>query len=90
MIHELSHGVHLLGAKYAISGWQNRLTYQYNAARRSGRWANTYAMSTADEYFVSSVWVVTFACLFGFCCCCCLFCFCTVIDDDDDDDVHCG
>ncbi|KAL8595646.1 hypothetical protein ACOMHN_025682 [Nucella lapillus] len=51
MIHEMSHGVHLLGAKYAISGWQGRLQSLYRSAKYSGKWANTYAMSTQDEYF---------------------------------------
>ncbi|XP_076435651.1 uncharacterized protein LOC143275438 [Babylonia areolata] len=51
MIHELAHGVHLLGAKYAISGWQRRLESLYRSAKYSGKWANTYAMSTQDEYF---------------------------------------
>lgn len=53
MIHEFAHGVHLLGAKYAIQGWQARLQSLYRSARYSGKWANTYAMSTQDEYFVS-------------------------------------
>ncbi|KAL8595656.1 hypothetical protein ACOMHN_025692 [Nucella lapillus] len=52
MIHELAHGVHLLGAKYAISGWQGRLQSLYRSAKYSSKWANTYAMSTQDEYFV--------------------------------------
>ena len=52
-LHEFSHGVHLLGAKYAISGWDSRLQQLYATAKRTGLWANTYAMSTDKEYFVS-------------------------------------
>ncbi|KAL8595649.1 hypothetical protein ACOMHN_025685 [Nucella lapillus] len=51
MIHEMSHVVHLLGAKYAIFGWQGCLQSLYRSAKYSGKWANTYAMSTQDEYF---------------------------------------
>lgn len=54
-LHEFSHGVHNLGAKYAINGWNNRLVNQYNSARRRGLWANTYSMSTVEEYFVSKM-----------------------------------
>nr|KAG5699592.1 hypothetical protein BaRGS_000708 [Batillaria attramentaria] len=50
-LHEYVHGVHLLGAKYAIPGWQRRLESLYRSARYSGKWANTYSMSTQDEYF---------------------------------------
>ena len=53
LLHELAHGVHLLGARYAISGWHDRLQEAYNSAQTSGLWENTYAMSTFKEYFVS-------------------------------------
>ena len=33
-LHEFAHGVHLLGAKYAISGWDARLRYWYNVIGR--------------------------------------------------------
>ncbi|KAK7090816.1 uncharacterized protein [Littorina saxatilis] len=51
MIHEFAHGVHLLGAKYAIGNWQSRLQSLYRSAKYSSKWANTYSMSTQDEYF---------------------------------------
>ena len=55
-LHEFAHGVHLLGAKYAISGWDARLRYWYNVRKTQGTlWANTYAMSTAEEYFAEGV-----------------------------------
>lgn len=53
-LHEFSHGVHNLGAKYAINGWNQRLARQYSVARQRGLWRNTYSMSTVEEYFVSS------------------------------------
>ncbi len=52
-LHEFSHGLHLLGARYATSNFDSRLRVLYNSARSSGRWANTYALSTDHEYFVS-------------------------------------
>ena len=52
-LHEFSHGIHLLGAKYAIPGWESRLQGVYNSARSAGRWRNTYAMTDFKEYFVS-------------------------------------
>ncbi|XP_005090893.2 uncharacterized protein LOC101864584 [Aplysia californica] len=53
-LHESAHGVHLLGAAYGIPGWDRRLRSLYNQARSRGLWANTYSMSTPEEYFVSS------------------------------------
>ncbi|XP_046550965.1 uncharacterized protein LOC124260723 [Haliotis rubra] len=50
-LHEFSHGIHLLGAKYAIPGWQGRLQSLYDQAKSAGRWRNTYAMTTVEEYF---------------------------------------
>merc|ERR1712003_618165 len=54
-LHEFSHGVHLLGAKYAISGFDSSLQYWYNDRRSRGLWANTYAMSTKEEYWAEGV-----------------------------------
>lgn len=45
----------MLGAKYAISGFDQAVTYWYNARRSQGLWARTYAMSTKDEYFAEGV-----------------------------------
>ena len=53
VIHEVSHGLHLLGANYVISGFEERVKAAFNAAKQSGRWANTYSMSNDHEYFVS-------------------------------------
>ena len=55
-LHEFAHGIHLLGAKFAITGWNERLKYWYNIRKTEGTlWANTYAMSTAKEYFAEGV-----------------------------------
>ena len=51
-LHEFSHGLHLLGAYFAVPGFEARLRSLYQGARASGRWAHTYAMSTDREYWV--------------------------------------
>ena len=53
VLHEFSHGVHLLGAVFAIRDFDARLRQAYNNARARGLWYNTYAMSTDREYLVS-------------------------------------
>ena len=53
LIHELAHGVHLIGARYAIPQWENRLKDAYNKAKDSGLWQKTYALTNFREYFVS-------------------------------------
>ncbi|CAG2224479.1 unnamed protein product [Mytilus edulis] len=54
-VHEIAHGAHLLGAKYAIAGWNKRLIKQFEAAKRKGLWKRTYAMSSSAEYFAEGV-----------------------------------
>lgn len=54
-LHEYAHGVHALGAKYAISGWDNKLSYWYKTRKSQGLWRNTYSMSTYMEYFAEGV-----------------------------------
>ncbi|XP_019632910.1 PREDICTED: uncharacterized protein LOC109476419 isoform X2 [Branchiostoma belcheri] len=54
-LHETAHGLHGLGAKYAIPGWQARLQAAYDSARARGLWDNTYAGSTIQEYFAEGV-----------------------------------
>ena len=53
LLHEMAHGVHWLGAKYAISDFNDRLKTAYTVAKEAGLWNKTYAMSTFREYFVS-------------------------------------
>ncbi|XP_019634432.1 PREDICTED: uncharacterized protein LOC109477553 isoform X1 [Branchiostoma belcheri] len=54
-LHESAHGLHGLGARYAIPGWQARLRAAYNSARARGLWYNTYAQTTIQEYFAEGV-----------------------------------
>ncbi|CAM1302306.1 Uncharacterised protein g3216 [Pycnogonum litorale] len=54
-LHEFSHGLHLLGARYAIRRFDSRLKSAYDNARRRGLWANTYSMSTDKEYWAEGV-----------------------------------
>ncbi|CAL1538249.1 unnamed protein product [Lymnaea stagnalis] len=50
-LHEASHGVHLLGAVFAIPGWDQRLRRLFNESKSRGLWANTYSMASPEEYF---------------------------------------
>lgn len=52
-VHEIAHGIHLLGAKYAIPSWESRLQQQFKLANKTRLWKDTYAMTSAEEYFVS-------------------------------------
>ena len=55
LVHEFAHGVHLLGAKYAINGFDSRLQQIYNARKvERNRWANTYAMTNHIEMFAEA------------------------------------
>lgn len=55
MVHELSHGVHLLGAIDALSGWDQKLKDLYfQRQRENDRWIDTYAMSTYLELFAEA------------------------------------
>ncbi|CAC5415195.1 unnamed protein product [Mytilus coruscus] len=54
-VHEVAHGAHLLGAKYAIAGWNTKLINQFESAQRTGLWNNTYAMNSSAEYFAEGV-----------------------------------
>ena len=50
-LHEFAHGLHLLGARYAMPAWERRLEAAYSAAIRRGLWTNTYAATNHIEYF---------------------------------------
>ena len=52
LLHEFAHGLHLLGARYTLPGFDSRLRALYDSHRRTGKWAGTYAMSTDHELFV--------------------------------------
>ena len=52
MVHELNHGIHLLGAADAIQGWDKKLKdLYYRREEENDRWTNTYSMSTYLELF---------------------------------------
>ncbi|CAG2195746.1 unnamed protein product [Mytilus edulis] len=54
-VHEVAHGAHFLGAKYAIAGWSTKLINQFEDAQRTGLWNDTYAMNSSAEYFAEGV-----------------------------------
>ena len=55
LVHEFSHGVHMIGAKFAISGFDARLQAVYNRRRSENRrWAGTYAMTNRIEMFAEA------------------------------------
>ncbi|CAH3191087.1 unnamed protein product, partial [Porites evermanni] len=50
-LHEFVHGLHNLGAYFAIPDFDDRLRKRYNSVKTSGKlWQKTYAMSTHWEY----------------------------------------
>ena len=53
LLHEMANRVHWLGAKYAISDFNDRLKTAFTVAKEAGLWNKTYAISTFREYFVS-------------------------------------
>ncbi|XP_078578351.1 uncharacterized protein LOC144863207 [Branchiostoma floridae x Branchiostoma japonicum] len=54
-IHEFAHGLDILGARKVISDFQSRLQTAYDDALANGRFANTYADDTRDEYWAEGV-----------------------------------
>ena len=53
-IHELAHGVHLVGGG-AIRNFDVAVEQAYHQAKRSGLWTRTYAISNSMEYFAEGV-----------------------------------
>ena len=53
LIRELAMGILKLAVPKAIPSTYRELVKHYNHAKRSGWWKNTYAMLSADSYFVS-------------------------------------
>lgn len=52
MVHEVNHGIHLLGAIDAIRDWDSKLRdLFFRREAESDRWSYTYAMSTYVELF---------------------------------------
>jgi hypothetical protein len=55
LVHEFTHGIDLTGLRVNDAGWATRLAQIYANARALGRWTNTYAASTKEEYFAEGV-----------------------------------
>ena len=55
LVHEFAHGVDIMGLRFTDATWLTRLTAAYNAARAAGKYANSYAGSTVDEYWAEGV-----------------------------------
>ena len=53
-IHELAHGVHLVGGG-AIRNFDVAVEQAYDQAKKSGLWSRTYAISNSMEYFAEGV-----------------------------------
>ena len=55
MVHEVAHSVHLLGAKYVINNFEQRLHAIYDTRKdEKSQWANTYAMTNHVELFAEA------------------------------------
>ena len=55
LIHEFSHGIHLMGLNTVDSRFESRLRKAYDEALRNGLWANTYAATNKEEYWAEGV-----------------------------------
>lgn len=55
LIHELAHGIHLLGIRFVDTNIDTELQQAFNAAIANGLWTNTYAGSDYFEYFAEGV-----------------------------------
>ncbi|KAK3773273.1 hypothetical protein RRG08_053658 [Elysia crispata] len=55
MVHELSHGIHFLGAAVGIQGWDGRMRAAYAHANKTGLFKDTYFMENEQEYFAEGV-----------------------------------
>lgn len=55
VIHEFSHTFLKYGIEQIDSGFRARLSAAFAAAIASGKWANTYAATNADEYWAEGV-----------------------------------
>ena len=54
LIHELAHGIHLLGLNTLDPTFDNRLRITYERAMRKGLWQGTYASSDRREYWAEA------------------------------------
>ena len=54
LLHELAHGIHLLGLNTLDPTFDERLQITYEAAMRKGLWQGTYAASDRREYWAEA------------------------------------
>ena len=54
-IHEFAHSIHKLGLVFIALDFQRQLDAAYSNAKSKGLWANTYAITNADEYLAEGV-----------------------------------
>lgn len=55
LIHEFSHAIHGMGAKFVEPDFETRLNSIFTNAISSGKWANTYAATNFSEYWAEGV-----------------------------------
>ncbi len=55
LVHELAHGIDLLGVRPSTPTWEARLKDAYAKAIAAGKWEDTYAATNIDEYFAEGV-----------------------------------
>lgn len=55
LIHEFGHTVLNFGMESVDKGFRQRLQAAYDAAKKTGVWKNTYAISNLDEYWAEGV-----------------------------------
>ncbi|XP_013079033.2 uncharacterized protein LOC106064914 [Biomphalaria glabrata] len=55
LIHELTHGLHFLGSKHVIPGFEFALDLAFEKATRLELWNNTYSADSVDEYLAEGV-----------------------------------
>lgn len=55
LVHELAHGIGLLGVDFVDATFRKRLQAAFDAARGAGKWEKTYAATNAEEYWAEGV-----------------------------------
>lgn len=55
LVHELAHGIDLLGVRESTPTWEARLKDAYTKAIAGGKWKDTYAATNMEEYFAEGV-----------------------------------
>jgi hypothetical protein len=53
LIHEFSHGDHLMASSFAIEGFARSVGDTYRAATQAGKWNSVYAGRNPNEYFAT-------------------------------------